>query len=48
MFGGGAKKAKPYFEKAKEKYALMTNRTVMVPYWGEPQNTDYLNQVNAD
>jgi len=48
MFGGGSKKAKPYFEKAKEKYALMTNRTVMVPYWGEPQNTDYLNQVNAD
>lgn len=48
MFGGGAKKAKPYFEKAKEKYALMTERSVMVPYWGEPQNEDYLKQVNAD
>ncbi|MES2557560.1 MAG: hypothetical protein V4604_15500 [Bacteroidota bacterium] len=48
MFGGGAKKAKPYFEKAKEKYALMTERSVMIPYWGEPQNEDYLKQVNAD
>lgn len=47
MFGGGEKKAKPYFEKAQEKYALMTARTVMVPYWGEPQNTDYLKQINA-
>lgn len=48
MFGGGEKKAKPYFEKAQEKYALMTERTVMIPYWGEPQNADYLKQINGN
>jgi hypothetical protein len=36
MFGGGAKAALPYFEKSKEKFALMTNRTLDVPHWGEP------------
>lgn len=46
MFGGGPKKAKPYFEKAQTMYAQMTNKSVLVPYWGEKQNTDYLKQVN--
>lgn len=46
MFGGGEKPAKPYFEKAKTKYEMMSQKTVLIPYWGEKQNTDYLNQIN--
>lgn len=33
MFGGGAKNAKTYFEKAKTKYDLITNTDVDKPYW---------------
>lgn len=43
--GGGEKKALPYFEKAKEKYALMTERVISVPYWGEKQNTDFMTKI---
>lgn len=46
MFGGGEKAAKPYFEKAKIKYDLMTEKVITVPYWGEKQNTQYLSQIN--
>lgn len=42
MFGGGPKNALPYFEKAKEKYAALTTRTVDVPYWGEGANTYFI------
>lgn len=41
MFGGGPKNAQPYFEKAKEKFKLMTKRSLDVPFWGEP-GTDYM------
>ncbi|MDF3028794.1 MAG: hypothetical protein K0S23_3101 [Fluviicola sp.] len=33
MFGGGAKNAKTYFEKAKVKYDLVTSTDVDKPYW---------------
>lgn len=35
MFGGGAKNAKPYFIKANDKFALLTNKSIETPYWGE-------------
>lgn len=35
MFGGGPKNAKPYFIKATEKFALLTNKSIDNPYWGE-------------
>lgn len=33
MFGGGAKNAKTYFEKAQSKYDLITNTDIDKPYW---------------
>ena len=44
MFGGGQKKAKPYFEKAKALFSTEDKSPVLKPYWGEQQNTDYLKQ----
>jgi len=35
MFGGGAKNALPYFTKAEEKYKLLKEHSVGVPFWGE-------------
>jgi len=46
MFGGGEKNAKPYFEKAIQKYALMTERVITIPYWGEVQTADFMKQIN--
>lgn len=43
--GGGEKKALPYFEKAKEKYALMTEHVITTPYWGEKQNTEFMTKI---
>jgi len=45
MFGGGAKKAKPYFEKAKERFAMLKNKGVMNPHWGEMQTGYYLKLI---
>jgi hypothetical protein len=44
MFGGGKKKAKPYFDKAKELYATQDNSSVLKPIWGEKQTDMYLKQ----
>jgi tetratricopeptide (TPR) repeat protein len=46
MFGGGAKRAKPYFEKAKSLFATQDKSSVMKPYWGEWMNEDYLKQCD--
>jgi hypothetical protein len=40
MFGGGAKKAKPYFEKANTLFT--TQHDILVPYWGQKQTTYFL------
>ena len=39
-FGGGAKKALPYFEKAKALYPKLDKSNMLVPHWGEDK-TDY-------
>lgn len=35
MFGGGSKNALPYFTKAEEKFKLLKEHSVGVPFWGE-------------
>jgi hypothetical protein len=45
MFGGGGKKAKPYFEKAQEKFALLKDKSILNPHWGQFQATYYLQQI---
>jgi hypothetical protein len=45
MFGGGGKKAKPYFEKAKERFAMLKDKSALNPHWGEFQTTFYLNMI---
>ncbi|SDL35089.1 hypothetical protein SAMN04487898_117142 [Pedobacter sp. ok626] len=43
LYGGGKKKAKPYFEKAQLLFAKKQNSTsILSPYWGEKDNQDYL------
>lgn len=41
MFGGGAKNAKPYFEKAKGKYELIAYTDVDKPYWWGRSTCNY-------
>ena len=40
MFGGGAKNAFPYFEKAGELYKNEKGDDIFKPYWGKKQNAD--------
>lgn len=43
LYGGGKKKARPYFEKAKLLFEKKgTAPSVLHPYWGEKENEDYL------
>ncbi|NML22085.1 hypothetical protein HHL16_14475 [Pseudoflavitalea sp. G-6-1-2] len=42
LYGGGKKKAKPYFEKAKTLFAKQTAGSILKPYWGEKENEEYL------
>jgi hypothetical protein len=44
-FGGGAKVAAPYFEKAQELFAKETDNDITVPYWGKPANKYFLSQL---
>lgn len=46
MFGGGSKVAKPYFEKAKELYAKLDTKNIMIPYWGFYMNEYFLGECN--
>ena len=47
-FGGGPKKAKPYFEKAQELFAKETQGDISKPTWGNLANQYHLMQCNAD
>src|SRR5260221_2806846 len=46
IWGGGKNKAKPYFEKAKVLFAKEDKTSILKPYWGEKENTDYLVKCN--
>jgi len=46
LYGGGKKKAKPYFEKAKTLFAKQTTASILQPSWGEKDNADYLQKCN--
>jgi hypothetical protein len=46
MFGGGPKRAKVYFEKAKALFAAEDKSSVMKAHWGEWINEDYLKQCD--
>lgn len=44
-FGGGAKAALPYFEKAEELFSKESTDDITKPYWGHPANRYFLSQV---
>jgi len=46
MFGGGAKAAQPYFEKAAEKFKTFESQSDLYPNWGEENNKNKLEQCN--
>lgn len=46
MFGGGPKTSKEHFVKAKELFLLETNLSIMLPYWGQQMNENYLLKCN--
>ena len=42
MFGGGGKKAKPFFEQAKPLFPTQDTSSVLIPTWGERQTDEFL------
>ena len=48
MFGGGPKKAQPYFEKAAELFAKEEKGNIIKPYWGESSNKEMLEKCKGD
>ena len=42
MFGGGAEKALPYFEKAAELFTKESGGDILDPYWGKEENAYFL------
>jgi hypothetical protein len=46
MFGGGAKNALPYLEKAKERFEKLTTHSAEAPYWGEMYNTYFISECS--
>jgi len=48
MFGGGKKAATPYFEKAQELFAKESAGDMAKPYWGQPANKYFLEQIKGD
>ncbi len=48
MFGGGAKAAMPYFEKAKGLLAKESKDDITKPYWGTTTNEYFINMANGD
>jgi hypothetical protein len=48
MFGGGTKKALPYFEKADTLYMVEKNNDIFKPFWGKKQNADLLKKCLDD
>ncbi|MBD2720569.1 hypothetical protein [Hymenobacter armeniacus] len=47
MFGGGAEKAKPLYEKAKALFAAFKPATALSPNWGEATATATLARING-
>jgi len=48
MFGGGGKKALPYFEKAKALFPKMDKTNMLIPFWGEDKNTYYMGEISKE
>lgn len=46
MFGGGPKKAKPYFEKAENLFANSDESDMTKPFWGKGATQYFLAQIN--
>jgi len=47
-FGGGAKNARPYFEKAAGLFATDTETDITKPHWGKEMNSYMLAECNKD
>jgi hypothetical protein len=43
-YGGGKEVAKPYFEKAAALFAKQDSSSLLKPFWGEKENSEYLKQ----
>ncbi len=46
VFGGGAKKAKPFFEKSLEKFKMFKPETPLYPDWGKEDAEKELKKIN--
>lgn len=44
MFGGGAKNALAYLDKAKNLFASQVNGNILVPFWGEKRNLYFISE----
>ena len=44
MFGGGAKNALEYLEKAKTMFVNQVNGNILLPYWGEKRNSYFISE----
>jgi hypothetical protein len=44
MFGGGAKNALEYLEKAKTMFVNQVNGNILLPYWGEKRNLYFISE----
>jgi hypothetical protein len=44
MFGGGAKNALVYLDKAKTLFVNQVNGNITVPYWGEKRNLYFISE----
>ncbi len=47
MFGGGPKKALPYFEKADGLFAKESKEDITKPFWGKEANDEFMKQAKA-
>lgn len=47
MFGGGAKAATPYFEKAKELFGKESKTEMNEPHWGAAANNYFMEQIKS-
>ncbi len=47
MFGGGAKKALPYFEKADALFAKESQDDITKPFWGKEANDEFMKQAKT-
>ncbi|QGY43619.1 hypothetical protein GM418_08075 [Maribellus comscasis] len=48
MFGGGAEKAKPFFEKAAEKFEAFEAQNALSPNWGKEHNAQMLKSCQEE